>query len=147
MSKKEERLNPVPTEQIAEVASYQEVRERYNTFRQNNPVFFKHLDALQEELNQKLQDAEKAVRAKGVSCGDFELYQFHTKYNAEELLQAVGRDKFLQVGGEMTTKTVYSLDKARIDAAIASNEIPAAAVPRIRTKEPRYHIPEGLVIP
>jgi hypothetical protein len=143
---KEERHNDKPLEEIPEVAAYQEVRARYDAFRASNPEFFAYLDGIEEELNTKLEDAEKATRAQNASCGDFHLYQFGTKYNAEELLQAVGRDKFLQVGGTMTTQTVYGVDKARVDASIASGDIPADTAERVRVKQPRFHKPDKLVI-
>lgn len=148
MSKvKEEIFNAKPVTEVVEVAAYQEVKARYDAFKASNPEFFKHLDALQEEMNQKLQDADKAVRAKEVSCGDFKLYQFQLKYDAEVLLQAVGRDRFLQVGGTMTTQTVYGVDKARVDAAIASGAVTEDIAKRVRVKHPRFHKPEPMVIP
>lgn len=143
---KEKRHNDTPVNEIPEVAAFQEVKARYDAFREGNPEFFQYLDSFEEELNQKLQAAEKATRAKKISCGDFHLYQFQMKYNAEELLQAVGRDKFLQVGGTMTTQTVYGVDKARVDASIASNDIPAETAERVRTQQPRYHKPTKLVV-
>jgi len=146
MSKTEQRHNETPIEEIAEVAAYQAVKARYDAFKAANPDFFNHLDALQEELNTKLQAADKVVRARSVSCGDFALYQFQVKYNAEELLQAVGRDKFLQVGGEMSTQTVYGVEKKRVDAAIASGAIPPEVAARVRVTTPRYHKPIDLVL-
>jgi len=144
--KKEQRYNDKAVEEVPEVAAYQEVKTRYDAFRAANPEFFNFLDALEEELNTKLEDAEKATRAQNISCGDFQLYQFQMKYKAEELLQAVGRDKFLQVGGTVTTQTVYSVNKARVDAAIANGSIPADTAERIRVQAPRFHKPSKLVI-
>ena len=146
MAKNDLRLNDTPVEAVPEVAEYQEVRARYAAFRSANPEFFQYLDALQEELNQKMQAAEKVVRAREISCGDFELYQFQTKYSPEELLQALGRDKFLQVGGTMTTQTVYGVEKARLEAAIRCGDIPAEVAARVVIKSPRFHKPEPLVI-
>jgi len=146
MAKKDTRLNDTPTESVPEVAAYQEVRARYAAFRDANPEFFQYLDALQEEMNQKLQAADKAVRSREISCGDFELYQYQTKYVAEELLQAMGRDRFLQVGGTMTTQTVYGVEKARVEAAIKCGDIPANVAERVRIKSPRFHSPDPLVI-
>lgn len=138
------RINEVPSDALPEVAAYQEVKDRYRAFKAANPAFFEYLDKLQEELNQKLQAADKAVRARQVSCGEFELYQWQTTYNAEELLQAMGRDKFLQVGGTMTTQTVYGVDKARVDAAIAAQDIPPTVAERVRIRHPRFHKPDAL---
>jgi len=143
---KEKRHNDVPVNEIPEVAAYQEVKSRYDAFREGNPEFFQYLDAFEEELNQKLQDAEKVTRSKKASCGDFHLYQFQMKYNAEELLQAVGRDKFLEVGGTMTTQTVYGVETSRVDASIASGGIPGPVAERVRTRQPRFHKPSKLVI-
>jgi hypothetical protein len=122
------------------------VKARYDTFRATNPAFFAHLDALEEEINTKLEAADKAVRARGISCGDFHLYSYSTKYNPEELLQAMGREKFMQVGGTMTTQTVYGVDKARVDASIASKDIDESVAEKVRVKQPRYHSPKKLVV-
>lgn len=146
MSKKEVRHNDTPVDQIPEVAAFQEVKARYDAFRASNPEFFNFLDALEEEFNQKLQAADKAVRSKNASCGDFHLYSYQTKYNPEELLQAMGREKFMQVGGTMTTQTVYGVDKARVDASITSGDIPAEVASKVRIKQPRYHKPDKLVV-
>jgi hypothetical protein len=147
MSKKAAKLNEVPVDQIPEVAAYQDVKARYEAFKTANPEFFRFLSELQEEMNQKLEAAEKSVRAKKVSCGDFELFQFKTTYDAEELLQALGRDRFLEVGGTMTTQTVYGVDKARVEASIASGGIAQDVAERVRTKSPSYHKPTKLEIP
>jgi len=141
------RHNDTPPAEVPEVATYQDAWSRYQQFRDSNPELFKHLDALQEELNTKCQAAEEAVSGRGISCGDFALYQYATKYSAEELLQAVGPDKFMQVGGSMTTQTVYNLDKKRVDAAIASGAIPAEAVGRVKVRSARYKKPSKVNIP
>lgn len=144
---KEKRYNDVPISEIPEVAAYHDVKARYEAFRAANPEFFQYLDALQEEFNQKLQDANKVVRSKGISCGDFELYQYQTRYNAEELLQGVGRDRFLRVGGKETTQTIRSVDKARFQAACAAGEVPPEVAERVETKTPKYHAPDPIVVP
>lgn len=141
------KLNEVPVHTIPEVAAYEEVEARYQKFREDNPEYFKFLDALEEELNQKLEAADKAVRAAKVSCGKFELYKYATKYNAEELFTALGRKKFLEVGGKIQTRTVYDVDKARIDQAIKNGDIRPAVAGRAIVTSPNYHKPKGISIP
>lgn len=144
---KKTRHNDTPVETIPEVAAFQAVKARYEAFRQANPQFFDYLNVLQEEFNQTLEAAEKTVRARKVSCGDFELYQFSTTYKPEELLQAVGRERFLELGGKITTQTIYDIDKGRVDVAIERGDIPAEAAERVRVKSPKYHKPTKLVLP
>lgn len=148
MAKKteEKRHNDTAIDAVPEVKAYHEAKARYDAFRAANPEFFSFLDGLEEELNTKLEAADKVTKARSISCGNFHLYQFQMKYKAEELLQAVGRDKFLQVGGTMTTQTVYGVDKARVDASIASGDIPADTAERVRVKQARFHKPDKLVV-
>lgn len=147
MAKEEKRLNEVPLTEIPEVAAFNEVQERYKAFRGSNPEFFKYLDQLAEEFNDKREAAEKATRSREVTCGDFHLYQFSTKYHPEALYQAMGHQRFLSLGGELHTQTIYQVDKARVEAAIKSGDIPKEVAEQVRTRDPRYHKPNKLELP
>ena len=144
---KDKRYQDTPVNTIPEVAAFEDVRQRLAAFKEANKAFFDYLDALSEEYNQKLEAADKAVRARGVSCGEFELYQYNTKYNPELLYQYLGRDRFLEVGGKIIQQTVYDVDKGLVDAAIASKTIPENIAGEVRKKEARYHKPDKAVLP
>lgn len=147
MAKTEQRFNDVPVGEIPEVVAYMEVRERLQAFRAANKDFFEYLDALGEEHNSKLEVAEKAVRARRVSCGNFHLYQMGKKFDAELLYQSLGQVKFLEVGGIVSTRTVYELDKTRFHSALAANQIPAELKEVAVKDDPKYHIPPKVIIP
>jgi hypothetical protein len=147
MSKPPKKYNEVVANEVPEVLHFQGVKAKYEAFRAANPDFFTYLDTLTEEYNTAWEAAEKAVRAKGVSCGDFVLYQYATKYKPYELFSAMGHDKFLAVGGVVSTRTIYDVDKTRVDSAIASGDIPPAVASQIRTQEARYKKPSKLELP
>lgn len=147
MAKTEQRFNNVNAEEIPEVVTFNEVRDRLRAFREANKDFFDYLDALGEEYNSKLEVAEKAVRARVVSCGDFHLYQMGKKFNAELLYQSLGQVKFLEVGGVIATKTAYELDKTRFQSALAANQIPQELKEVAVRDDPKYHMPPKVNIP
>lgn len=147
MAKSEQKFNVVPTDQIPEVHEFLEVAERLKAFRSANQEFFNYLDALAEEYNSKLERAEKVVRSRRVSCGNFHLYQMSKKFDAEMLFQSLGQVKFLEVGGIVSTKTVYELDKTRFGSALAANQVPQPLVEVAVKDDPRYHMPLKVHIP
>jgi hypothetical protein len=141
------RLNDTPTESIPEVAALEETKARMRAFMDSNPDFFRYWDELVAEYNDRVQAADKVVRARGVSCGPFELYQHQTKYDAEYLYQRFGRENFLELGGKLETVEKRSVDKKRVDIAIQTGKIPAEDAPHIRVQSPRYHAPVTIEVP
>ena len=84
---------------------------------------FEQYEVLVEDHNSKLEQAEKVVRAQEVTCGPFELYQWQTKYKAEALYDAVGREQFLTglgVIGRRVDGDLVLHDAAPLRAAHAS---------------------------
>lgn len=147
MAKQPKKFNEIPVEEIPEVVRFAEVQARYEAFKAANPEFFDYLNAVTEEYNAAWEDAEKAVKSRQASCGDFILYQFATKYKPDILFQALGHDRFLAAGGVVQTKTVYEVDKTRVDSSIASGVIPPAVAEQVRVQEARYHKPNKLELP
>jgi hypothetical protein len=139
--------NRVPTQQIPEVAAFEDVKQRFEQFKADNPQFFEYLQAIAEEYNDKLQAADKAVRAQKVSCGDFLLKTSQTRYYPEDLYNAVGREEFLELGGKLSTRTVYEVDKKRLDAAITAGRVPEDLIPDVRKVTPVFKKPEQVVLP
>ena len=134
--------NEVQPEEVPEVVDYLNAKEMLEAFKANNPNVFVAYERMVEDLNQKMEAADKAIRQREVSCADWELYQYQTKVDAEALFNAVGLDAFLRIGGSTTTKTVYAADKAKVQAAIARGDIPAAIAEDIITESARYHAPK-----
>lgn len=137
----------VAVEEIPEVAAFVEVQARYVKYKEDNPQFFKWLEELSEEYNSKLDAASKAVKAKAVSCGPFNRYQTQTKYDAEEMYQIFGQDKFLSMGGKEELVKKRSLDKAKVERHIKSGDIDEEATALIKKVSPRYRSLEELKIP
>lgn len=137
----------VPVEEVPEVAAFHDVKERLNAFKQANPQFFEFLGGILEEYNDKLEAAEKVVRQRGIRCGDFDLYQWTEKVNAEQLYQSMGYEGFMSVGGKMSTVTVYEADKDRVRGFIVSGKIPPAVAEAVFKSEPRFHKPDKARLP
>lgn len=139
-------MSRVDETDIPEVVAFIQVQQQYDSFRQANRQFFDYLDKLAAEYNEKLVDAEKAVRARGVSCGPFHAYQKQVTYNADALYELMGREKFLELGGKEELQKIRSVDKKRIDMNIATNKIPQEVACEVRKESPRYKKPGGITL-
>lgn len=140
-------IRKVSEAEFPEVLSFVQAKEDLEEFRAQHAEVFETFDALVERYNTALEAAEKVVRAAEVNCGPFDLYQYTTKYNGEKLFHAVGRDKFLELGGTIGTKAVYDIDKARFEAAVAAKKISKEVVDQVRKETPNYHTPNKAVTP
>ncbi len=143
----QQRHNDRPVESVPEVAEYERALAYYRQVREQNKAFFEQFDALVEDLNTKRQAAEKAVRSKSISCGGFHLYQIATKVDADAIYDSIGRDKFLQIGGEEITVIERKISKDAVKAAIAQKIVSEDEVKKGITTEARYHSPKPAVLP
>jgi hypothetical protein len=134
----------VEPESIPEVMAYRESRDMLDAFMQSNIEVFEAYKQLVADVNQKREAADKVVRAKNVSCGDWDIYQEQTKYDPQLLYEALGREQFMRVGGSCETQTVYGLDKAKFEAAYARGEVPDEVREVVRTVSPRYKAPKEI---
>lgn len=134
--------NPVDPNTIPEVVAYREIKEMIDIFKKRHDHVFSAYDKLLDELSQKRGAADKVVRAKEVSCDDWDLYQFQTKINPDKLYNALGMDDFLRVGGTTSTQTIYQVDKAKLEAAVARGEVPKEVADEVIVRSPRYHAPK-----
>lgn len=132
--------------EIPEVAAFEQAKAQLEAFREANPQFFQHYNALVEDYNQKLEAADKVVRAEGVACGSFDLYQSYTKYDWEKLYMAIGRERFLEVGGTIKNKKVLAGTSKTLELAISRSMVPPDVVEACTTIETRYHTPDKVVI-
>jgi hypothetical protein len=138
------RREPV---EVPEVVEFLDAQDAIQAFKTEHAEVFDQLAQLVERYNTALEQADKACRSKEVSCGPFDLYQFTTKYNAEALFNAVGRDNFLTMGGKMETITQFSVDRGRLEACIAQGKLPNDVVEHVRKETPNFHKPDPLVVP
>ena len=136
--------NQVSTADIPEVEAFVDAEDMLREFEQTHANIIATRSTLVENRNQKREAADKAVRAKEVSCGPWDIYQTQTKFNAEALYNAMGKDGFMKVGGRLQTKTAYDVDKAKVAAAIARGEIPTDVAEVVVTVSPRYHSPKEI---
>lgn len=132
---------------IPEVDEYYFAKRKLEMFKAQHQALFTEYAAYVEEYNQKRQAAEKVVRAKNISCGDFDLYQEVTKIDAKALHDAVGREVFISVGGALKFGYDYKVDPKRLQLAVAQGRISQDLVNEITKKEPRYHMPLEYTVP
>jgi hypothetical protein len=137
-------LEPI---EVPEVVEFLDAQNAIEAFKEEHGPVFAQLAELTERYNTTLEQADKACRSKEVSCGPFNLYQFTTKYDAEALFNAIGRDQFLAVGGKMDVVTTYAVDRGRLEACIAQSKVPSEVVEHVRKEIPNFHKPDKLVIP
>lgn len=141
---------PIPTKspaEIPEVQAFEEVKAILLAFREANPQFFQHYDALIEDYNQKREAADKAVRAADVSCGSWDQFQRYTSYDWEKLYEAVGRERFIEAGGKIINKKVFKGDAKRLEMAIAQGVVPKEVADECTDIESKYHSPPVAVVP
>ena len=139
--------NKVSTTEIPEVQAFEEAKEKLLAFKGANPKFFEVLDALVLEYNTTREAADKAVRARKASCGDFDYYQRSVKFDAKGLHDSLGREKFLAVGGSIKMEAEYKVDSKKLQLAVARKEVDAELVTELTTEEARYHSPKALSTP
>jgi hypothetical protein len=139
---KKAELNEVP-----EVIEFLDAEDAVKAFREEHAEVFEQMAQLVDRYNTALQQADKACRGKEVTCGPFVLKHFATKYDAEKLFHAIGRDKFLQMGGKLDTQTVYDVDRGRLEACIAQNQLAKEVIDLVRKETPNYTEPKPLVVP
>lgn len=124
-------VESVSPSRIADVAAFVKQQIAVSDWKGRHPEAAAELEAIAAVYNPSLDAAEKAVRARKVSCGPFDLYQFRTSYDPAALLEAVGRQKFASLGGTLETKDVLGIDKERFLAAVAQERIPEAVASKV----------------
>lgn len=141
---------PISTKNIAdipEVVSYEQAKQMLNNFKAANPKFCETLAQLAEQYNQCREAAEKAVKALNVSCGDFDLYQKADKVDGDKVLDALGRDLFVEIGGTIKAKNEAKITAKQLQLALARNAIEQELYDEVVTEEPRYHKPLEYIVP
>jgi len=131
---------------LTEIEEYDQALKDLRDFEENNPNVIEKYRQLIEEYNIKREAAEKAVRAEGISCGDFDRYQEVTKIDGEGLYNELGREEFLKVG-TIKTKNEFKVDAKRAKMAVSRGIIDQDTLNAYMTKEGRYHVPKAVVLP
>ena len=131
--------------EIPEVQALAEVQDQLLGLMEAHSEVFEQYAILVEDYNTKLEQAEKVVRAARVSCGPFDLYQWTTKSDPELLLNNVGKEKFLEMGGQVLPQPdVLKIDTSRFSLSAAWGQVPEELAKKVVWKEPKYHKPEKL---
>ncbi|KPJ84926.1 MAG: hypothetical protein AMS18_16455 [Gemmatimonas sp. SG8_17] len=138
------KINPVDPNEIPEVATYMEIRASLEGFKESNREVFEAFDTLVQAHNTALEAADKVVRAREISCGPWEYYQQQQKIDVDGLYDALGREKFLSIGGQLKTITTRDVDKTKLNSAITRGDIPEKVVDTVITLAPRYHAPKPI---
>lgn len=102
------------------------------------------LKPLIEEYNDSLEQADAAVRGRGVSMGHFKITREFDEFDPDKLFELVGRDKFLEWGGTEKIARELSVDKTKLRSFIAAGKVPKAVVDQILTRKRQYSTPKPL---
>lgn len=135
---------PLNPRDIPEVTTFLEAEAQLKDFLDNNPEFNEVYKHLVDRRNDALEQADKAVRRTGEACGPFTIFRSTPEYDVSALVEGVGREKFLQMGGVIETATEYKLDKRKLEAAIARGDIPEALLADVKKSAIRYSTPKKI---
>jgi hypothetical protein len=128
----------VPVDTIEEVRQFEATRREMMAFMEKHSKTFEQMRALANEYNQTLEAAEKAVKAKGVNCGPFQILSIATTYDVDSLFEEIGPKEFARLGGGQETVVKHTMDKATIEAAIVRRDIPEEIADKVKQVQARY---------
>lgn len=134
-------------DEIPEVQAYEDAKAMYESFKAMNLPVVEKLREFLEHMNQTREAAEKAVRSAGVSCGEFDLYQQVDKVDGDNVLNAVGREKFIAIGGTVKQKNEAKIGVKQLKTALARGEITRELYDEVVKVENRYHVPGAGALP
>jgi len=129
---------------VPEVKALMDALAAYDRFKGEHSDIFEHAELLAEVINQKLEAAEHACRTQGISCGPIKELNRQVKWDAEGLLSDLGRERFIQVGGKLSTQTVADVDKNRLEASLSQGLIPSDVSENRRKEIIRYKKPKPI---
>jgi hypothetical protein len=141
------KTETVSAEKVPEVEAFLEADKRIQNLKEQYPGVFEELEELVRNRNTLLEAADTVVRARGVTCGPFNLYQYRTTFNAQAFYDAVGREEFLRLGGSIQNIPQYDIDKKKFEAFVAQGEIEEVIVKNVVSHGPSYKKPEKLIVP
>lgn len=136
----------VAASKVQEVADLLTLEQEINALKADYPGVFSQYKDLVDRYNTALDAAENAVRAKKVSCGPFDNFTSSPVFDPEKMYEELGVELFLQCGGSTKKKTIYEVDKHKVEAAIATGAIPVECAKEFRTVKRSFHKPKELVV-
>lgn len=137
----------VPIAEVPEVQILEQTMRRIESLKAAHPEIFDELAELVDKYNTHLDEANKAIESKQVSCGPFENISSSTRYDAEKMYDMVGEQDFLKWGGIMRKTTVYELDKTQVERHISCGDIPDECIEEFRTVQRSWRRPKKIVLP
>lgn len=132
---------------IPEVEDFLTAKKALEELEEQHEDTFGRYRELVAEYNRTLEQADKAVRAQGISVGPFIRSHVVTKIDADKLYDLVGRDEFLRLGGKLETVVQYSIDKTKFMSLSSSNQIPKDLIEAVVTEAPNYKTPKPVKLP
>jgi hypothetical protein len=133
--------------EVPEVQEVQDIKLEIDALKGEHPEVFMRLAELIDRYNMAVDAAEKVIRGRGISCGPFQNISTTVKYDAEKMFDELGSEMFFEAGGKTEKKTVYSVDREKVETAINTGKIPEDCVAHFRTVSRSYKKPEKLVAP
>lgn len=134
--------------EIPEVASYLAANSVYEAFKARNAKLLEEFIKVSEARNEALEAASAAVRARGISCGPFQLTGTpYFKVDALKVIEAVGKDRFYQLGGVSRDVTEYTIPYEKLVAAAASGAISKDVVDLAAKKVSSYSRIDPVKVP
>lgn len=138
----DERLTEQERVAVTVADEFRDVEKVLEVFIAENQAVMGTYFELLEERNQKRQAADLAIRQLDVSYGAWDRYTERTNYDVSELYQRIGEKQFLALGGSIGMERVYTMEKERIELAIATKQIPPQVAELITKVVPSYHAPK-----
>jgi hypothetical protein len=134
----------VPEDSIPEVKAYMDELNYLKDYCAAKADVVATLRTLIDRVNASAQQAEKVVRARGVFCGPWQKHNTKKVLNTELLIDRIGVERFVALGGVQETKPTYKIDRERVELAIAKKELTAAEAQDIIREEISYKKTEVL---
>lgn len=137
----------VPVAEVPEVQKAMDLKFEIDALKGEFPEAFMRLQDLVDRYNAAVEEAEKVVRSRGITCGPFVNSTATMKYDGQKMYDELGEDMFLQVGGSVEKVSNYKVDKDKLEAAITSGKVPEETLEHFRTLSRSYRIPPKALVP
>lgn len=135
-----------PIDELPEVQTMVDLGQEIASLKAEHPEVFSTLATLVDRYNAALEVAEAKVRAAGVSCGPFSRGATSMRLDAEAMYEELGEEQFLALGGTVSNIAAYSVDRARVLAAVSAGKIPKDCADAFVKESVSYHSPKKLHI-
>lgn len=140
-------LERVAPSSVREVSAFVRAEKDLAAWKEEYSEAAAKLAAIADVYNATLDAAEAVVRERRIETGPFVLASHLRKDNAEVLYEAVGRQRFASLGGELEPIEKLTIDRTRFDAAVAGERLGAELLARIVTWSPRYKTIKRVLLP